>query len=335
MQLHGMQLVFGVAMIAHVHAWDGPYNVKTKSTWGYKGPCGPGTIYYPDSTGNFILLSFAHGMGASGTKLTYEWTLKTVASWGYIIVALEGCDVSLNEYKGQEQIMDWMFDNWDTIDHTHPGGIFGHSQGGASTVSTAHDGNGCVHYGLHGAVMMHPGIQMGMGAPWIPSLYTSGTLDVVVGEIPNECFAAAGANNVDRGFGAYNGYTHFNPCGVWSNKEAKDIANWFGCYLYYNQDACGSIWGSFCNGDKAAKSCKLIKGSGGQLMSNISGADAWEAAVRTGDPLKALAVPWGHHNQTFDAHMEEIRRRGDWVVEKRRNRLQRRWANMTRDLTIV
>jgi len=315
-------LILGLPSFQLCQAWGGPHNVKTKAAWSYTGPCRGGTVYYPDSPGKFPLLSFAHGMGASGTKLTYEWTLNTVASWGYIIAAIEGCEVSLDEYKGQEQIMEWMFDNWDTIDHSKPGGVFGHSQGGASTVSTAHDGNACVHYGLHSAVMMHPGVQMGMGAPWIASLYLSGTLDFVVGKIPNECFNAAGANNVDRGFGAYNGYTHFNPCGVWSNKEAIDIANWFGCYLYYNQNSCGTIWGGFCNKDKAG-SCKLIKGNG-----QNEGVQDWEAAVRHGDPLKALSVPWGNHNGTFEARMEEIQRRGDWIAEQRRQRLQKRWASM-------
>merc|ERR1712216_497370 len=316
-------------------AWDGPYNVKTKATWSYHGPCSPGTVYYPDSSGNFPLLSFAHGMGASGTKLTYEWTLNSVASWGYIIVALEGCEVSFTEYKGQEQIMDWMFDNWDTIDHSRPGGVFGHSQGGASTVSTAHDGNACVHYGLHGAVMMHPGVQMGMGAPWIPSLYLSGTLDFVVGTIPNACFNAAGANNVDRGFGAYSGYTHFNPCGVLPNKEAIDIANWFGCYLYYNNQSCGSIWGGgFCDNGKKTDTCNLIKGNGNEHGTHPGSLPSrnrtWQASAGLGDPLNALSAPWGNHNGTFEGWMEEIQRRGDWIVTQRRNRLQKLWTAMKR-----
>ena len=49
--------------------------------------------------------------------------------------------------------------------------------------------------------MMHPGVQLGMGAPWIPSMFTSGTLDTVVGEIPNLCFDAAGQHGVSRAFG--------------------------------------------------------------------------------------------------------------------------------------
>jgi len=231
--------------------------------------------------------------------------------------------------------MDWMFDNWDTIDHSHPGGVFGHSQGGASTVSTAHDGNACRHYGLHGAVMMHPGAQLGMGAPWVASMYLSGTLDFVVSEIPNLCFKAAGGNNVDRVFGAYNGYTHFNPCGVWGNREAIDIANWFGCYLYYNQDACGSIWGGgFCSNGKKS-TCQLVKGSNPTSSSLTTGVQEWEAAVSSGDPERPLRVPWGNHNGTFEARMEEIQRRGDWIVAQRRERLQKRWAAMKLNRTIM
>ena len=45
------------------------------------------------------------------------------------------------------------------------------------------------------------------------------------------------------------------------NKEVMDIANWFGCFLYSNQDSCGTLADDFCNGDKAA-SCQLIWSSG-------------------------------------------------------------------------
>jgi len=242
--------------------------------------------------------------------------------------------VSWNEYRGQEEIMDWMFDNWDTIDHSHPGGVFGHSQGGAATVSAAHDGNSCLHYGLHAAVMMHPFIiQKNKGPPWIASMYVTGTLDLVVNDIPIDIFNRAGANNVDRAFGNYKLYNHFSPCWWNYNKEALDIANWFGCYLYYNRDSCGTIWGSFCNNDKAWQ-CYLIKGSGQNtqfLAASDRGVQDWNAAIASGDPLKALSVPWGNHNGTFEARMEEIKRRGDWIVAQRRERLEKRWAKMGRN----
>ena len=127
---HIVALLLGLA--AGVVSWPGPNDVGVKKTWSYNGSCGPGTVYYPLSDGKFPLLSFAHGMGASGTRVTYSYTLNAVASWGYIIVALEGCEVALREQKGQQEIMDWMFDNWDAIDHDHPGGVFGHSMGGGS-----------------------------------------------------------------------------------------------------------------------------------------------------------------------------------------------------------
>ena len=300
--------------------WPGPHDVKTKKTWSYNGPCSPGTVYYPDSEGQFPLLSFAHGLGASGTSTTYGYTVKAVASWGYIVVALEGCEAATNEQDGQQKIMDWMFDNWDTIDRGRPGGVYGHSMGGAATDATASDGSACVRYGLQGAVMMHPGVQLGMGSPWIPSMFLAGENDHVVGSIPKRCFDSAAKNGVARAFGSFNGYSHVSPCGPVYNKEVMDIANWFGCFLYYNQDSCGTLADSFCNGDKAA-SCQLIWGEGAS-----SGGTAWSDAIATGDPTDALRVPWGLHNGTLEGMVEEVRRRGQWAVQQRREYLRGRTA---------
>ena len=67
--------------------WPGPNNVKSKKTWSYSGPCSPGTVYYPDSEGKFPLLSFAHGLGASGTRVRLPAHLNPLA----LNAELTGC----------------------------------------------------------------------------------------------------------------------------------------------------------------------------------------------------------------------------------------------------
>ena len=107
------------------------------------------------------------------------------------------------------------------------------------------------------------------------------------------------------------------------NKEVVDIANWFGCFLWYNQDSCGTLANSFCNSDKASKSCKLIW-SNGDDDALIHSRRQWDEAVATGNAYKALAVPWGLHNGTLQGFVEEVRRRGAWAVKQRRSYLLER-----------
>jgi len=198
------------------------------------------------------------------------------------------------------------------------------------TIAVAGNGDACVHYGLQAAFMMHPcNFQMGSGgASWIPSLYVSGQSDgtcsprTVYGEYQN-----GGKNGKPRGYAVYKGYGHASPCGLGFNLEAMDIANWFGCYLYGNQDACGAIYSGFCNNKiptGQGYGCELYMN--GQASENTSDKDLqtghfearWKTALSTGDPQEALAVPWGHHNGTLESIVHEVKTRGAWLVRQRR-----------------
>jgi len=278
-----------------------------------------------------------------------------------------GCEESSHEYNAQEAMMDWAFSHWTTIDHSHPGGIFGHSMGGGSTIAVAGDGNACVHYGLQGAFMMHPcDIQTGShgiqgGPSWIPSLYVSGQKDNICS--PGTTYGyykQTAQHNPPRGFGVYKDYTHFSPTGGGFNLEAMDIANWFGCYLWYNKDACSAIHNGFCgDGKKIATGqsygCELYMNnamtvqvsenatSNSQVLGNaldVSFETMWAAAQSTGDPLQALALPWGHHNGTLAGFMAEVQTRGDWAVQQRKAYLSMRGlhpkiANVSQQVVLV
>jgi len=319
----------------------GPHKVATKATWDYHGICGPGTVYYPDSPGNFPLLSFAHGLFASGTKVTYWYTLEGIASWGYIIVALEGCEGSTNEYKAQEAMMDWAYSHWTNIDHSHPGGIFGHSMGGGSTIATASDGDACVKYGLQAASMMHPcNFQTQGGPAWIPAIYSSGDRDWTCrASLVYGYYTKDAANKKPRGFAIYKNEGHGGtppspPCGPFFNNEVPDISNWFGCYLWYNQDSCKSVYNNFC-GDGKKEPAGGKPGWGCELFMNPSESDGsfdttWAEAQVRGDPLEILALPWGLHNGTWEGFMHEIRTRGDWVVQQRTASLKARGLYRTK-----
>jgi len=321
-----------VARSSNSQGYPGPYSTQTKQTWDYSGPCGPGAVFYPEADGNFPLLGFAHGLDGQNVLSTYSYTLNSLASWGYIVVAHEGCPSDNQEYKTQEAMMDWAFSHWTTIDHSKPSGIFGHSMGGGSTMVFAGDGNACVKHAVQGAFMMHPcDFQNPHSSPtWVPTLYTSGSSDTlctptfVYGEYKKGGFA----NGKPVGYGVYKGASHLLPCGVQYNPEAIDIANWFGCYVYQNQDSCSSIYNGFCSNKIATGQtygCELSM-NGEAATSNVSASftDMWSKALDSGDPLQALAVPWGRHNGTWAAFMDEIKTRGDWAVQQRTKYLRSR-----------
>merc|ERR1712125_38942 len=116
------------------------------------------------------------------------------------------------------------------------------------------------------------------------------------------------------------------PCGTNSNVEATDIANWFGCFLYGNQDSCGSIQQDFCKNKIASG-----QGFGCELhMNGLYSTDTasfqalWSAPVDSADAVRTLAVPWGLHNGTLQGLVDEIRARGNWVVQQRKSYLRSR-----------
>lgn len=175
--------------------------------------------------------------------------------------------------------------------------------------------------------MMHP-CQMQMtptawSGSWIPSLYVSGNRDSVCspGTTYKE-YKSGSKNGKPRGFGVYTGYGHTSPCGPQYNLEVIDIANWFGCYLWYNQQSCGAIYNGFCGDGKKVATGKSY---GCELFMNGDSANGgedfdvmWKNATASNDSLQALNVPWGHHNHTWEGFMHEVRTRGNWIVQQRK-----------------
>merc|ERR1712217_98128 len=119
-----------------------------------------------------------------------------------------------------------------------------------------------------------------------------------------------------------------------------DIANWFGCYLYSNQDSCSAIYNGWCNNKVPtgqAYGCQLFMSSLG--AGNAANFDAlWTSALSSGDPQRALSVPWGQHNGTWREVMDEIKRRGQWAVKQREAYFRSRGislSNSAERLTLV
>jgi pimeloyl-ACP methyl ester carboxylesterase len=110
------------------------------------------------------------------------------------------------------------------INATAQTGVFGHSMGGAAAIVAASTSGEINKVNLGAAVAMHPGIQFGNLSPLIPTLYFTGTIDIVCGPLlVKPQYALAALHNVPRGYAEFRGYTHTRPMGNRSNNEIRYV----------------------------------------------------------------------------------------------------------------
>lgn len=207
------------------------------------------TVWYPtDNSTKYPVLSFAHGVLNPDPKLTYSGTISGVAKLGYIVVALDGCTVSADEWKAQVSSLVYMITKEQSlqhiIDYSSPTGVFGHSMGGASTICSASDAKSVKEAKIAAAVAMHPGVQLGPLRPLVPTLYFAGQLDTVVLPALVRSQYAICPHKVDRGYAVFKGYTHFNPQGPGSNHEIQWIGAMMDCYIKKDKAGCQKVFGS-------------------------------------------------------------------------------------------
>lgn len=240
-----MNLPLQLCMVVGVAA-NGPLQVAMKHL-----PKQNAYVYYPtDNSQKYPLLSFAHGVGTGSGLLPAEYggTMKGVASWGYIIIALEGDIVALQEFKDQVKCLSYMLntppeDLKDIIDFSAPTGVYGHSMGGASTLNAASDKPSIEETRIAAAVAMHPGIQLGSLVPHVPTLYFTGSIDPLCGPLVTKPqYELANAENITRGYVVMAGYDHLRVMGPESNGEIDGIAAWFDCFVKKDSQKCNTIF---------------------------------------------------------------------------------------------
>lgn len=218
-------------------------------------------VLYPNDGKKYPLLSFAHGLTAWDTTIWFPYVLEGVAKSGYVVVAPEAGTASCAEqHLDQIRGLEWALGNSELLPHIDVSagtGIFGHSMGGGSTITSASDAAAISKYNIKAAAAMHP--APGNNAPKIPILYLTGTKDTLVPSF--SVFAQYDAANVsDKTFVNIVGSTHVNACGCPSqscqefcndhagslglgcpNTEDRYYFEPFDCYLKGDKDACTRV----------------------------------------------------------------------------------------------
>jgi len=206
------------------------------------------TVWYPtDDSKKYPVLSFAHGMTVWDPRV-YVGTIAGVAEAGYIVIALNGCTLAMNEWKAQVSSLTYMLTQEKTlkniIDYNAPTGVFGHSMGGASTICAASDADSVKTAKIAAAVSMHPGVQIGPSRPIIPILYFAGQLDTVVPSVMVKAEFDLCPHKVDRGYAVFSGYTHMGPTGPWSNHEIEWTVAMMDCHVKKHTTGCTKVFGN-------------------------------------------------------------------------------------------
>jgi dienelactone hydrolase len=229
----------------------GPFATATETTYVGGYVCGSSqnaVVFYPTNHDKpSPLISFAHGFTAGGkaTAIDYQKLLAGVASWGYVIVALESAPIKycIRETEDQIRSLEWAKTSKfaTAIDWSKPTGIMGHSMGGQATHLTANSAAAVSKYNIAAAVALHPVYIT--GGSKVPIFYGTGSADIIVppATVRKAYMQTLGVKKV---FANIKGATHFEPNEIGPNRWTDYAAAMFGCYLYQIESACPTVFGS-------------------------------------------------------------------------------------------
>ena len=217
--------------------------------------------------GTFPLISFNHGILSGGYKnqAQYSDIVKIIASWGFFVVAMDGCSTAYCEvgpYSRDQLNVINRFEQGKVSKSKYPfvalanaanAGIAGHSYGGMATVISArgHPWNVKAAFALHPCPCYEGNPPQGCPLQFkidIPIYYVTGTLDTI-------CLPAAVKNDYDRttgsprkGFAEMKGIKHTEPMnppeGPSTKKWAPYVGKFFRCHLLEDNEACDLVYGS-------------------------------------------------------------------------------------------
>lgn len=230
--------------------------------------------------------------------MQYGGTMKGVASWGYIVIALEGDVVALQEFKDQVAKLRFMLDTPPEdlkaiIDFNAPTGVYGHSMGGASTLNAASDAESVKNAKIAAAVAMHPGIQLGSLVPHVPTLYFTGDIDPLCGPLVTKPqYDLAAVEGLTRGYVVMHGYDHLHPMGPKSNGEVDGIAAWFDCFVKKDAQKCDTIFQHQKDTPDCSKTFPSTPTSHCEVHLGKNHTEILEKSALVGQPQGPGAGPW-------------------------------------------
>lgn len=221
------------------------------------GQSSAGVVYpTPKTAGEkFPFISFAHGTGVSQPLVDYKTALHTVASYGFIVVAVRTCpklECASPFSHDQLQAITACKNNTKlhkslaTADFSTVG-VFGHSMGGMSTLACAGGGGGKIdpsRWNIKAAVSQHPCQDVwtnGRGVK-IPIMFTAGSVDKICADGCSAQFFAAVPSKHPKVLFDIKGVNHFEPTNIGDNCEMEAVALFLSCQL--RGDNCDKVYGT-------------------------------------------------------------------------------------------
>jgi dienelactone hydrolase len=209
-------------------------------------------IVYPKGPAGekFPVIVYGHGMLSTVTKL-FEKQFKTIASYGFIVVAPNSCPVACDFRKDMMATLDGvgitpvLHPALSTADLSRTG-IMGYSNGAAASYSLSTDKATLSKYNAKAVVVQHEGCEEAgrpprrCGTPQVPIMFTSGSLEVFgpmqwantnrayrsATQKPSVFISLAGAAHVPVDF-----------------DDTEPIAQFMSCWVRGEQSNCDKIFG--------------------------------------------------------------------------------------------
>ena len=190
---------------------------------------------------------FAHGTGG-GYLTTYQTNMKTLASYGFIVLAPMSCPLKecYSSYSYDQLAMAVSARNMGTS--LHPAlanadfskvGVYGHSMGAMATMLSASYAS---KYSIVAAVAQHPCLDEGTvpGSIQVPIMYTSATGDTICPHSYADSFYAATPGR--KVLWELQGSSHFEPCdGQGQLRECEPVARFLACEI--RGEGCDAVYG--------------------------------------------------------------------------------------------
>lgn len=234
-------------------------------------------VYYPQASGKFPLVSFAHGFNNPGNKSfeCYAEMNSDLAAAGYVVIVSMSSEFPsecADQWKDQIHSIDWAktSDLADRIDFSQVG-LLGHSMGGGSTYHAAGMADVVSAQNIGAAVALHPQITspaplQPITNPQVPIFFGTGSKDGTVSpkSVKN---AYSQATGIAKAFSEIDGATHFEPqtnCEGWTGagqrRHTPFAIAMFDCHLKGDKNQCAKVYGSgadsLCSGSVKMTDCE-------------------------------------------------------------------------------
>lgn len=266
-------VIMGQWMVLLAMAATGPYKTK-HSTFTNAAMVAANKkidVVYPDATGSFPLIAYAHGFSDSGYS-SYPKMSEELASWGYVVTLHQACkDGCLQDcktllldppcyghyYKQQLQVIDWVKTSGAKlglpVNLTNGVAVAGHSMGGQSAQLAA--AYNATSHNIKVATFHHAFTHIYPAIPTIPFLAFTGTADDVAPPIMAKNIFNATGDFGTRGLINKVGANHHEPTTSYNQKLALYSVAWIKLYLDKTPKSLGNDWEHLIFGNGTTSLC--------------------------------------------------------------------------------